>query len=151
LISLGADEDSEYNLIGTPTEVDEEVVDNEHPVLVEYGETLENWNEPGSHFDNGKVTGDELGFDGTGIHPLTYEYPDDWEKLYGHAKMQEINASQDFEVQMRLRVNTTKPNELSRIAFYLYAESMNESGTMAIRQFSLTVQRYAAEGRVVAF
>jgi|SRR5690625_525872 len=151
LISLGADEDSEYNLIGTPTEVDEEVVDNEHPVFVEYGETLENWNEPGSHFDNGKVTGDQLGFDGTGIHPLSYGDPGDWEKWYGPAKMQEINPIQDFEVEMRLRVNTTKPNELYRIEFYLYDESMNEIGKMAIRDFSLTVQRYAAEGRVGEF
>src|SRR5699024_9704060 len=151
MVATGTDEDSEYNLIGIPVEVDEEVVDVRNTVINERGETLKDWNAPGSKFDNGKVTGDQMGTDGTGIHPLTYGDPGNWDKWYGPAIMQEINPIQDFEVEMRLRVNTSKPNELYRIEFYLYDENMNELGKMAIRDFSLTMQRYAAEGRIGEF
>src|SRR5699024_4936772 len=151
MVSNGTDENSSYNIIGVPTEVDEEVVDTRKQVFVEYGETLGEWNESGSEFDNGKVTGDQLGFDGTGIHPLSYGDPGGWDKWYGPARMREITPIQDFEVEMRLRVNTNNPNELYRIEFYLYDENMVEIGKMAIRDFSKTVQRYAAEGRVGEF
>src|SRR5699024_7160359 len=60
MVSLGADEDSEYNLIGTPADVDEKIVDSRILSFNERGETLDLWDAPGSKFDNGKVTGDQM-------------------------------------------------------------------------------------------
>src|SRR5690625_968905 len=126
MVSNGLEENAKYNIIGVPADVDAELVDSKIPVFVEYGETLSEWTAQGSEFDNGKVTGDQLGFDGTGIHPLSYGDPGSWDKWYGPALMREINPIQDFEVEMRLRVNTNSPRELYRIEFYLYDENMQE-------------------------
>lgn len=151
MVSLGADEDSEYNLIGTPADVDEVLVDEKTLLFSERGETLNTWSESGTQFDGGLVTGGQLGTDGTGIHPLTYGSPGDWKGWYGPALMKEINPVQDFEIEMRLRANTNRPDELYRIEFYLYDENFNVLGKMGIRDFSITMDRYAAEGRVGDF
>lgn len=147
MIATGTDEDSHYNLIGVPTEVDEEVVDREKVVLTERGESLSTWDTPGAKIDDGKVDG-ELGTDGTGIHPLSYGSPASDKGWYGPAVMKEIETIQDFEVEMRLRADTNKPKQMYRIEFYLYDENMNVLGKMAIRDYALHNDRYAAEGRV---
>lgn len=147
MIATGTDEDSHYNLIGIPTEVDEEVVDRERVVLTERGESLSTWDTPGAKIDDGKVDG-ELGTDGTGIHPLSYGSPASDKGWYGPAVMKEIETIQDFEVEMRLRADTNKPKQMYRIEFYLYDENMNVLGKMAIRDYALHNDRYAAEGRV---
>lgn len=151
MVSNGAEEDSEYNLIGFPADIDEEVVDQKTRLFSERGETLSTWSEEGTQFDNGLVTGGQLGTDGTGIHPLTYGSPGDHKGWYGPALMKEIDPIQDFEVEMRLRANTSRPDELYRIEFYLYDENFNVLGKMAIRDFSVTMDRYAGEGRVGEF
>lgn len=143
--------DNEYNLIGKPADVDEQLVDEKTLIFSERGETLNTWSDAGTQFDNGKVTGGQLGTDGTGIHPLTYGDPGDWEGWYGPALMKEISPIQDFEVEMRLRADTDRPDQLYRIEFYLYDENMNVLGKMAVRDFSLTMDRYAAEGRFGPF
>lgn len=147
MIANGTDEDSAYNIIGVPTEVDEEVVDRERVVLTERGESLSTWDTPGAKIDDGKVDG-ELGTDGTGIHPLSYGSPASDKGWYGPAVMKEIETIQDFEVEMRLRADTNKPKQMYRIEFYLYDENMNVLGKMAIRDYALHNDRYAAEGRV---
>lgn len=146
-----SNEDNEYNLIGKPADVDEQLVDEKTLIFSERGETLDTWSDAGTQFDNGKVTGGQLGTDGTGIHPLTYGDPGDWEGWYGPALMKEISPIQDFEVEMRLRADTDRPDQLYRIEFYLYDENMNVLGKMAVRDFSLTMDRYAAEGRFGPF
>src|SRR5690606_31328558 len=101
----------EYMMIGKPAEVDEQIVDTKTRVLTERGETLDTWTSEGTQFDNGLVTG-QLGTDGTGIHPLTYGDPGSWQGWYGPALLKEISPIQDFEVEMRLRAETTSPNQL---------------------------------------
>src|SRR5699024_418510 len=147
MVSNGTDENSSYNIIGVPTDVDEEVVDYEEVVLTERGESLDEWNATGVKIDDGKADG-ELGTDGTGIHPLSYGSPASDKGWYGPALMQEIDPIQDFEVAMRLRANTSRPNQLYRIEFYLYDENMDVLGKMAIRDYAMHNERYAAEGRV---
>src|SRR5690606_6065113 len=140
----------EYMMIGKPAEVDEQIVDTKTRVLTERGETLDTWTSEGTQFDNGLVTG-QLGTDGTGIHPLTDGDPGSWHGWYGHALLKEISPIQDYEVEMRLRAETTSPNQLYRIEFYLYDENFNVLGKMAIRDYAITRQRYAAEGRIGPF
>src|SRR5699024_3427980 len=147
MVSNGTDENSSYNIIGVPTEVDEEVVDYEEVVLTERGESLDEWNATGVKIDDGKADG-ELGTDGTGIHPLSYGSPASNKGWYGPALMQEIDPIQDFEVAMRVRANTSRPNQMYRIEFYLYDENMDVLGKMAIRDYAMHNDRYAAEGRV---
>src|SRR5699024_9103883 len=60
MVSNGTDENSSYNIIGVPTDVDEEVVDYEEVVLTERGESLDEWNATGVKIDDGKADG-ELG------------------------------------------------------------------------------------------
>src|SRR5699024_1809929 len=43
LISLGADEDSPYNIIGTPADDDVVAVDTKEPVIKEDGSTIDTW------------------------------------------------------------------------------------------------------------
>ncbi len=143
--------DDEYNLIGRPADVNEQLVDEKRLLFSERGDTLNTWSDAGTQFDNGKVTGGQLGTDGSGIHPLTYGSPGDWDGWYGPALMKKISPIQDFEVEMRLRADTDRPDQLYRIEFYLYDENMQVLGKMALRDFSLTMQRYAAEGRIGKF
>src|SRR5690625_3037967 len=116
LISLGADEDSEYNLIGTPTEVDEEVVDAERVIFEERGRTLDSWTSTGTAVDGGDVSG-ELNTDYDGITVPDYGTGNRW---HGPALIKEINAIQDFEVEMMLRAEARYSDQTFRIEMYLF-------------------------------
>lgn len=149
MVTLG---DEQYNLIGQPSDVDVETIDTRNAIFNERGETLNQWDgSSGAQIDNGLVTGDQLGFDGTGIHPLSYGDAGSWDKWYGPALIREINSIQDFEVEMRLRVSSDRPSDLYRIEFYLYDENMDVLGKMAIRDAAQYNTRYAAEGRIGEF
>lgn len=128
LISLGDDEDSEYNLIGTPTEVDEEVVDAERVIFEERGRTLDSWTSTGTAVDGGDVSG-ELNTDYDGITVPDYGTGNRW---HGPALIKEINAIQDFEVEMMLRAETRYSDQTFRIEMYLFDENMNNLGKMGI-------------------
>lgn len=152
MISTGGEEDSEYNLIGRPAEIDEDIIDQKTTVVYERGESLDDWTKSGTQLDEGEVSDGELGTDGSGIHPLSYGTPSGGHQgWYGPALMREINPIQDFEVEMRLRANTNRPGQLYRIEFYLYDENMNVLGKMAVRDYAVYNERYAAEGRVGEF
>src|SRR5690625_2223478 len=149
MISNGADEDAEYNLIGTPADVDEVVVDERNLILNERGETLDTWGEAGTKVDSNKaeVTG-TLGTDGTGVVVLNYGSPSSGATWYGPALLKEINPIQDFEVEMRLRAESKRPSDVYRIEFYLFDENMDTIGKMAIWDNSQAKYAYVAEGRV---
>lgn len=135
--------DNEYNLIGKPADVDEQLVDEKTLVLNERGETLDTWTTAGTSVDGGKVDG-ELGTDGTGILPLNYGTGDKW---HGPALLKEINPIQDFEVEMRLRAETTKPDQNYRIEFYLFDENTEVLGKMSLWDNSAGRVQFVAEGR----
>ncbi len=152
MVANGAEEDSLYNMVGIPADVDEELVDDKETIVYERGDSLSSWSKSGTQLDEGKVTDGELGTDGTGIHPLSYGSPGSGYKgWYGPALMKEIDPIQDFEVEMRLRANTSRPDQLYRIEFYLYDENMTVLGKMAVRDYAMYNDRYAAEGRVGEF
>ena len=138
--------EDEYNLIGRPAEVDEQLVDEKVRVLYERGDTLSEWTSAGTQVD-GAVTG-QMTTDGTGIVVQSYGTNAGW---HGPALLKEIDPIQDFEVAMRLRVEATNPNTTYRIEFYLFDEFMNVLGKMAIMDASRGKIQYAAEGRIGPF
>lgn len=138
--------ENEYNLIGRPAEVDEQLVDEKVRVLYERGDTINEWTTAGTQVD-GAVTG-QMTTDGTGIVVQSYGTNAGW---HGPALLKEIDPIQDFEVAMRLRVEATDPNTTYRLEFYLFDEFMNVLGKMAIMDASRGKIQYAAEGRVGPF
>src|SRR5699024_3090512 len=66
MVANGTNEDSYYNIIGVPTEVDEEVVDTRELLFEERGQTLDEWTVSGTVVDGGEVSG-ELNTDNDGI------------------------------------------------------------------------------------
>src|SRR5699024_8596601 len=61
----------EYNLIGKPAEVDEQVVDTRTLLLEERGQTLDSWTGAGTEIDGGVVAG-SLNTDNDGITVPSY-------------------------------------------------------------------------------
>lgn len=123
--------------------MDEQLVDEKTLIFSERGETLDTWTTAGTSVDGGKVDG-ELGTDGTGILPLNYGTGDKW---HGPALLKEINPIQDFEVEMRLRAETTKPDQNYRIEFYLFDENTEVLGKMSLWDNSAGRVQFVAEGR----
>lgn len=128
MISNGTDEDSHYNLIGVPTEVDEEVVDTRRQLFEERGQTLDEWTKSGTEIDGGDVVG-ELNTDNDGITVPSYGSGDKW---HGPALLREIEPIQNFEVEMMLRMETKRSEQTVRIEMYLFDENMDNLGKMAI-------------------
>lgn len=144
MVSNGADEDAEYNLIGTPTDVNEEIVDSRELLIEERGQTLDNWTESGTEID-GTVSGD-LSTDNDGITVAGYG-PDTDSGWHGPALMQEINPIQDFEVEAMVQGRTSEVTQTYRIEFYLFDENMNQLGKMAIIDRKPNMHQKQAEGR----
>lgn len=143
MVSNGDDEDAEYNLIGVPADVDEEVVNEKELLFTERGDTIDDWTESGAQVDGGTVDG-RLSTDNDGITVPDYGNGDKW---HGPALIKEISPIKDFEVEMMLRARTKKPNETYRIEFYLFDENMNPLGKMAILDKKTGDFNVAAEGR----
>lgn len=137
--------DEVYNLVGKPADVDEQLVNEKTLIFDERGDTLSGWTSAGTATDNGKVTG-SLVADGTGIVIQSYGSTDknEWQ---GPALMKEITPVQDFEIEMRCRADTTKPNQSYRIECYLYDEHMKVLGKIAIVNRSIARIQFVAEGR----
>lgn len=135
-----------YNLIGQPTDVDEVIVDEKSIVFSERGENLKLWDTDGTSVD-GEVDG-ELTTDGTGIVVQNYGNDAGW---HGPALIREITPIQDFEIEMKLRVESEKVNNAYRIEFYLFDENMNVLGKMALMDSSRAKVQYSAEGRYGKF
>src|SRR5690606_11391601 len=125
MVSLG---EEEYNLIGHPADIDEEVVDTRTLLFREDGSTLNTWTSAGTSVDGGVVTG-AFGTDGAGITIPNYGTGSSW---HGPALIKEIQPVQDFEVVAHLQMRTTAPNQTSRIEVYLFDENMNVLGKMAV-------------------
>ncbi|MCJ7839985.1 phage tail family protein [Lederbergia sp. NSJ-179] len=142
--------DEEYNLIGKPADVDEQLVNEKSLIFDERGDTINTWTSAGTSVDGaGKVTG-TLVADGTGIVVGNYGTVDK-DIWHGPALMKEISPIQDFEIEMRCRAETTSPNQTYRIEFYLFDENMNVLGKMAIWDNSSARIQYAAEARYGPF
>lgn len=148
-----ADEYDNFTMIGAPSDMDVEVVDTRTNVLTERGDTLASWTDVGTQTDShaSKVQG-TMGSDGTGITVLSYgSTPSASTSWYGPALIKEIAPIQNFEIEMRLRAESTKPSSVYRIEFYMFDENMVSLGKMAIWQNSFSKIQYVAEGRVGPF
>ena len=138
-------QDEEYMMIGRPADVEQEVVDSRVLVLDERGDTLSSWMDSPTQVDSpySNVDG-QMGTDGTGIVPLDYGTGTRW---HGPALIKEISPIQDFEVEMRCRVELTNVNQTFRIEFYLFDEYFNVLGKMAVMDATVRYNDIVAEGR----
>ncbi|MBU5266303.1 distal tail protein Dit [Virgibacillus proomii] len=134
---------NEYQMIGQPTNVNEEVVDTRTLILEERGETLDTWQDNPVSVD-GNVSGN-MGYDGAGITAPTYGTGERW---HGPAKIKEVPVSTDFEIEARMQLYTDEINQTGRIEIYLFDENMTELGKVAINDNSIWVLRRLAEGRI---
>ncbi|MYL56205.1 hypothetical protein GLW20_01640 [Virgibacillus halodenitrificans] len=137
----------EYNLLGIPTAVDEEVVDTKTLLLSEDGSTINTWSSAGTSVDGGDVTG-TMNSDDAGITVPDYGTGVRW---HGPALMKEVTPTQDFEVEAHLQLRSTKPNQVARVELYLYDETMNVLGKMAIMDNRVEVFKRFGEARVGPF
>lgn len=144
MVALGGDEDSEYNLIGQPADVDVEVINDKTEIFSESGQTLDSWTDAGTEVDGGVVAG-SLSTDNDGI--TVPSYGSDSPRWHGPALMKEIDPLQDFEIEMMLEGRTTELSQTFRIEFYAFDENMNSLGKMAIKDDTLGVYRKKAEAR----
>ncbi|WP_096435914.1 distal tail protein Dit [Alteribacter populi] len=140
-------QDEQYQMIGRPAEHEEEVVSTRTLLLEERGDNLDEWDTTPVEVDGGDVSG-HLSTDGEGITVPDYGSGDEW---HGPALIKEVPEIQDFEVQMHLQGRTYTAEETYRIEFYLYDDSMNVLGKMAVVDSLPTVMRKDAEGRVGPF
>jgi len=148
MISNGADEDSEYNLIGTPADDDVEVVDTKTSVLYENGSTIDTWTHTTeirmvSHDVNIDGLNGEMGTDGAGIRienrgPTT-------QKQNGPAVFKELpNAIQDFEIESTFDIISRRERENWRMMIYFLDENMNNIGHMGVKDNSRNYKRRVA-------
>lgn len=144
--ALIQNQDDEYQMIGRPANVTEEIVDTRTLLLEERGDTLDTWSDSPTEVD-GTVSG-HLSTDGEGITVPNYGSGDEW---HGPALIKEVPLTQDFEVQMHLQGRTIEPGATFRIEFYLFDESMNVLGKMAVNDSSRSTHQKRAEGRVGPF
>ncbi|MBT2215830.1 phage tail family protein [Virgibacillus dakarensis] len=140
-------DNEEYQLIGIPTDVEEEVIDTKALLLEERGQSLDTWSDTPTAVD-GSVSG-TLGTDNDGITVPSYGTDtNDW---HGPALIKDIPAIQDFEIEMMAQGRTTNTAQTFRVEFYLFDEGMNVLGKMAIMDNSRNIYRKKAEGRVGPF
>lgn len=139
MVSLGADGDSEYNLIGRPADMDEQVVDEKTPIFDELGDTLNAWDIP--------VTDSVGSFssDSNGIFVNSYGTGSEW---HGPALMREIDPVEDFEIEFFVRVRTESARQTFRMSTNFYDENDNELGMMRLWNKSTNQINKVVEARV---
>lgn len=131
--------DNEYNLIGRPADVDEQIVDEKTIILSERGATLKDWYIPSGKWSGSfTTTGDAIviGSWGTG------------EEWHGPALMKEINTLDDYEIEMYVYVRTEQPTQTFRVSTNLFDENMNEIGMLRLWDKTTTQIRKVAEARL---
>jgi predicted phage tail component-like protein len=141
MVSNGDDEDSQYNLIGTPADDDVQVVDTRTSVLYENGKSLDTWstatpNLLDEHFI--KNIGGEMTTDDAGIRANGYGTGD---KLHGPAIFKEISPIQDFEIETTFDIISRNEIDNFRLGINFLDENMNMLGTLAIKDNSRAYKR----------
>jgi predicted phage tail component-like protein len=135
----------EYMMIGKPTSVQQTLVNDRNVVLDERGESLSSWQTSPTEIDGtNAVIGGTIGTDGTGVVPFSYGTGPAW---HGPALVKEVPVIQDFEVEMRCRVELDRSSDTFRIETYLFDEGLNVIGKLAIVDNTINISQIAAEGR----
>src|SRR5690606_1133494 len=128
----------EYNLIGTPADVETEVVDERILVMNETGNTLDTWQEaPGS-------TGSFRGSD-NGIFVDSYGSGTGW---HGPRLIKEIDPLEDFEIEFVVNARTNRADQTFRISTNYYDEYNNELGMLRLWDLSIHRNHKVVEARV---
>lgn len=131
--------EEEYMMIGTPTDVDEVVVDEKTKIVEERGQTLDLWDIPVTGFNGSfATTGDAIVIDkwGSGIG---------W---HGAALMREIDPLEDFELEMYVYTRTEQPGQTFRMSTNFYDENNKELGMLRLWDKTTNQIRKVAEARV---
>lgn len=134
-----ANEHEEYNLIGKPADVDEQIVDERTNIITERGQTLSQWYEPAGNWSGGfATTGDAIviGNWGTGAG---------W---HGPALEKEIDPLEDFEIEMYVYTRTEQPDQTFRISTNFYDENMSELGMLRLWDKTTNQIRKVVEARI---
>ncbi len=130
MVSSGADEDSKYNLLGTPADDDVEVVDTKQTIYKLDG--MGGWSSSGVQADSRfpKVTG-TMQYDGTGMRPNSYGTGD---KIHGPGVIRELDESiQDFEIKAIFDVISERDIDNFRLEIDFFDENMNNIGALGIK------------------
>lgn len=135
MVSLG---DEEYNLIGRPADVDEQLVNERNQVLHESGQTLDTWQTPPGF--SGSFRGSDLG-----IFVQSYGTGTGW---HGPALTKEIDPVQDFEIEFLVNARTNKYDQTFRISTNFFDENMNELGLLRLWDNSAHKNHKVVEARV---
>lgn len=135
MVSLG---DEEYNLIGRPADVDEQIVDERTIVLDEIGDTIDTW-QPAPGFNGTFVQGSQ------GIQVGNWGSGSGW---HGPGAIKEIDPIQDFEIEFFVYVRSETPDRTFRISTNFYDENMNELGLLRLWDNSDKALKKVVEARV---
>lgn len=130
MISNGADENAEYNLIGTPADDDVEVVDARETVYKLDG--MDGWAYEGVEEDSRfpKVTG-TMQHDGTGMRPNNFGTGD---RIHGPGVIRELDESiQDFEINAIFDVISERDVDNFRLEIGFFDENMDNLGALGIK------------------
>lgn len=139
MISNGDDENAEYNLIGRPADIDEQIVDEKTPIFDELGDTIPAWDIP--------VLGSVGGFssDSNGIFVNSYGTGSGW---HGPALMREIDPIDDFEIEFFVRIRTESARQTFRLSTNFYDENNDELGMMRLWNKSTNQINKVVEARI---
>lgn len=118
-----SNQDDEYMMIGQPADVDVEVVDQRVPILEERGQSLDEWYTP---------SGDWTGHFTTSGDAIVIGSWGEGKEWRGPALMREIDALDDYEIEMYVYVRTEQPNQTFAISTNFYDEYNNELGMLRI-------------------
>lgn len=137
MVSLGADEQSEYNLIGTPVDVDEKVVNEKDVLFDELGDSLLEWRDISTQgsFDS----------DSNGIFVDSYGTGDKW---HGPTAEREVEPTQDFEIEFFTRVRTERDNMTFRTSLNFFDENLEELGLLRVWDKTTSQTKKVIEARV---
>lgn len=130
MVSNGADEDSEYNLIGTPADDDVEVVDARQTVYSLDG--MDGWSSDGVQNDSRfPDVGGSMQYDGSGMRPNGFGTGD---RIHGPGVIRELDESiQDFEINAIFDVISERDIDNFRLEIDFFDENMNNLGALGIK------------------
>lgn len=144
MISNAADE---YNLIGIPADVDEQVVNDRNLLLDEQGGTLSTWDNTPHILDHNfnEVKGSLTG-DGGGIVASEYGSGD---KSHGGYLIKELPKSvQDFRIETYYDLSTRRENETFRVELYAIGDDQKILGKLGMIDGNVYQHKRAALIRV---
>lgn len=133
---------NDYQMIGIPSDTETRVVDARTTVLLERGETLDNWQVPSGNW-NGTFAST-----GNGIVVNNWGTGSGW---YGSALRREISSIEDYEIELFITVRSENPNQTFRVSTNFFDENMNQIGMMRLWDNSRTTLRKVVEMRMGEF